>query len=306
MYEGRADLEPGTVIGHDPRGEVVELGAGVDRINARRHGLPALQRGLRLVPQLRAGLDRRLTHGQPGDRGRRLRLRRRGPLPRRSGRRPAGALRRLQLPAPAGRGRPREGERLRHAGRWRRSATAVRSPTRTRRPTGPRRATRARRSCRCRAWRSIPPIACGSSTPACRCSSRPSPEGPKLVGVDLVTDRVVQTIVVPPNVALPHLVPQRRALRPATGRRRQGLRHRLLRRRAGRRRHRPRQDERRAAGDLRAGGGGAAPGRSGLGTAQRVGRRLAGGAGDGMESDAVGRVYATDYEHNAILPRDDH
>lgn len=32
MYEGRTGLEPGTVIGHEPMGEVVEVGDGVDRI----------------------------------------------------------------------------------------------------------------------------------------------------------------------------------------------------------------------------------------------------------------------------------
>ena len=28
-----------------------------------------------------------------------------------------------------------------------------------------------------------------------------------------------------------------------------------------------------------------------------------GGAGDGTESDAAGNLYATNYEHNAVLPR---
>ncbi|WP_030105774.1 alcohol dehydrogenase catalytic domain-containing protein, partial [Actinoalloteichus caeruleus] len=32
MYEGRTDLETGRVLGHENLGEVVEVGAGVDRV----------------------------------------------------------------------------------------------------------------------------------------------------------------------------------------------------------------------------------------------------------------------------------
>jgi threonine dehydrogenase-like Zn-dependent dehydrogenase len=32
MYEGRTDMEPGRVLGHENMGEVVELGSGIDRL----------------------------------------------------------------------------------------------------------------------------------------------------------------------------------------------------------------------------------------------------------------------------------
>ena len=37
MYEGRTDLEPGRVIGHENMGEVVEVGGGVERIRVGDH-----------------------------------------------------------------------------------------------------------------------------------------------------------------------------------------------------------------------------------------------------------------------------
>ena len=33
MYEGRTDMEPGRVLGHENMGEVVEVGSGIDRLN---------------------------------------------------------------------------------------------------------------------------------------------------------------------------------------------------------------------------------------------------------------------------------
>src|SRR5258708_21606467 len=32
MYEGRTDMEPGRVLGHENMGEVIEVGAAVDRV----------------------------------------------------------------------------------------------------------------------------------------------------------------------------------------------------------------------------------------------------------------------------------
>ena len=32
MYEGRTDLEPGTIIGHENLGEVIDVGPAVDRV----------------------------------------------------------------------------------------------------------------------------------------------------------------------------------------------------------------------------------------------------------------------------------
>src|SRR5699024_210792 len=37
MYEGRADLEPGTILGHENQGEVIEVGKTVDRIKVGDH-----------------------------------------------------------------------------------------------------------------------------------------------------------------------------------------------------------------------------------------------------------------------------
>ncbi len=37
MYEGRADLEPGTILGHENQGEVIEVGKAVDRIKVGDH-----------------------------------------------------------------------------------------------------------------------------------------------------------------------------------------------------------------------------------------------------------------------------
>ena len=74
------------------------------------------------------------------------------------------------------------------------------------------------------------------------------PGGPKLVGVDLDTDRVVQTIVFPPDVALPttYLNDVRFDLRRGEGR--HGVHHRLLG-------HRPERDHRRRPRDRRGAGG---------------------------------------------------
>src|ERR1700759_4703490 len=33
MYEGRTDMEPGRVLGHENMGEVVEVGSGIDRLS---------------------------------------------------------------------------------------------------------------------------------------------------------------------------------------------------------------------------------------------------------------------------------
>ncbi len=32
MYEGRTDMEPGRILGHENLGEVIEVGAAVDRV----------------------------------------------------------------------------------------------------------------------------------------------------------------------------------------------------------------------------------------------------------------------------------
>ena len=60
MYEGRTDLEPGMVIGHENLGQVIEVGERGQADQEGRLGLHALQRRLRLLPQLRARLHRLL------------------------------------------------------------------------------------------------------------------------------------------------------------------------------------------------------------------------------------------------------
>ena len=46
MYEGRTSFETGRVFGHENLGEVIEVGAGVDRVKI---GLPAIQHRLRVL-----------------------------------------------------------------------------------------------------------------------------------------------------------------------------------------------------------------------------------------------------------------
>ena len=118
MYEGRTDFETGRWFGHENMGEV-DRGRRRRRQGPRRRpGRPAVQRRLRALQELRARahelLPDRATEGRVG--GRRIRVRRHGPVGRRAGRAAAGAVGRLQLPA-ARRGRGRAGRRLRDAGR---------------------------------------------------------------------------------------------------------------------------------------------------------------------------------------------
>lgn len=101
MYEGRTAAPAGLVFGHENMGIVEEVGPG-DRLDqAGRSGVHAVQRRLRVLQELPGRIHPLLPHREPGIRRRGLRLRFHGPLPRRSGGVPAGALRRLRLPAPA-------------------------------------------------------------------------------------------------------------------------------------------------------------------------------------------------------------
>ena len=102
MYEGRTAARPGLVFGHENLGTVEEVGVGRDLARGRRPRRHAVQRGLRVLQELRGRLHRLLPDREPRLRRRRLRICRHGPVPRRAGRAPARALRRLQLPqAPA-------------------------------------------------------------------------------------------------------------------------------------------------------------------------------------------------------------
>lgn len=83
MYEGRTNLEPGMVIGHENLGEVTEVGPGVART---RVCLP-VQHRLWVLPQLRGRPHGVLPDGAPGppDGRRRLRIRRNGAVLGRAG-----------------------------------------------------------------------------------------------------------------------------------------------------------------------------------------------------------------------------
>ena len=109
MYEGRTDLEPGKIIGHENLGEIVEVGPAVASLKTRRLCLHPFQRRLRILQELRARPDCGLPDAQPRQCRRRLRLCRHGRAAGRSGAVPARALRRLQLPE-AARGRPEQAE----------------------------------------------------------------------------------------------------------------------------------------------------------------------------------------------------
>ena len=49
MYEGRTDMEPGRVLGHENLGRVTEVGPARGTDQGRRHGLRAVQRRLRAL-----------------------------------------------------------------------------------------------------------------------------------------------------------------------------------------------------------------------------------------------------------------
>jgi glutathione-independent formaldehyde dehydrogenase len=68
MYEGRTDFETGRWFGHENMGQVIEVGEGVDKVKVGAHQL----------------LPDRPTGAELGRGG--LRLRRHGPVARRSGR----------------------------------------------------------------------------------------------------------------------------------------------------------------------------------------------------------------------------
>ena len=110
MYEGRTDFEPGRILGHENLGEVVEVGTGVGPASRSATGWccrstsPAAS-----ARTANAGLTNYCltTNPDPEMAGRRVRLRRHGPVERRPGGATAGALRRLQLPCVLPRGRAR-------------------------------------------------------------------------------------------------------------------------------------------------------------------------------------------------------
>ena len=52
MYEGRTDMEPGRVLGHENMGRVVEVGSAVEQVKAGDMVLRSVQHRLRALPEL--------------------------------------------------------------------------------------------------------------------------------------------------------------------------------------------------------------------------------------------------------------
>ena len=52
MYEGRTDIEPGRVLGHENMGRVVEVGPAVDQVKVGDMVLRSVQHRLRALPEL--------------------------------------------------------------------------------------------------------------------------------------------------------------------------------------------------------------------------------------------------------------
>ena len=69
MYEGRTDLEPGRVIGHENMGEVVEVGGGVERIRVGDHADLAMIDGAGRLVHLLANGQPLIAHGALSARG---------------------------------------------------------------------------------------------------------------------------------------------------------------------------------------------------------------------------------------------
>jgi glutathione-independent formaldehyde dehydrogenase len=65
MYEGRTDMEPGRVLGHENLGEVIEVGSSVERFKAG--DMVCLPFNIAwLLRELRARPHRLLPNHQPG------------------------------------------------------------------------------------------------------------------------------------------------------------------------------------------------------------------------------------------------
>ena len=99
MYEGRTDMEPGRVLGHENLGEVIEVGDAVVRVKKGDMVCLPFNIGCGFCKNCEKGFTALLPHRQPGHGRRRLRFRRHGTFRRRAGRVSARSVRRLQLPA---------------------------------------------------------------------------------------------------------------------------------------------------------------------------------------------------------------
>ena len=115
MYEGRTSFEPGRTFGHENLGEVVEAGPAVSKVKVGDRVVLPFNIACGFCKNCERGLHQLLPDHAARAQARRrsLRVRGHGPVPGRTGRIPARAVRGLQLPAP-GRGLRGERTRLRH------------------------------------------------------------------------------------------------------------------------------------------------------------------------------------------------
>ncbi|GKS62787.1 hypothetical protein YTPLAS72_00910 [Nitrospira sp.] len=97
MYEGRTDVKPGTVLGHENLGLVVDIGTAVDRVKIGDRVCLPFNIGLRLLHELRTRTLRLLPYGESRNGRRSLRVFRHGTLSRRTGGISSGTVRRFQL-----------------------------------------------------------------------------------------------------------------------------------------------------------------------------------------------------------------
>lgn len=97
MYEGRTSFEKGRVFGHENLGEVIEVGAAVDRIKKGDRVCMPFNVGCGFCENCERGLTGFLPHDQPWNRRRSVWLCRDGCVARWSGRVDARSLCGLQL-----------------------------------------------------------------------------------------------------------------------------------------------------------------------------------------------------------------
>ena len=94
MYEGRTDFEPGRWFGHENLGQVVEVGDGVDKVQVGEYVVLPFNIACGHCKNCERQLTNYCLTAQPEPKmaGRRVRLRRHGPVRRGTGRAAARAL----------------------------------------------------------------------------------------------------------------------------------------------------------------------------------------------------------------------
>jgi glutathione-independent formaldehyde dehydrogenase len=85
MYEGRADVKQGKILGHENMGEVIAIGEGVDRVKVGDMVVLPFNIVCGFCKNCENGLTGFCLTTNPGQRVRGVRVGRHGPLQRRSG-----------------------------------------------------------------------------------------------------------------------------------------------------------------------------------------------------------------------------